>query len=143
MALPRERDAAFRSRLAFNRKSTVAPALSTAPVQMTRRPSHSRRARPWPTGSDRTPPGTELPLQHSQARRTFERFDHIRQWQESRGLKREQVAEAIGVIHPTLSHIENGKSHIPKSGLSGLPTSYRCIKPPISSITPSSRSAPS
>lgn len=34
---------------------------------------------------------------------------HIRQWRDSRGLTREQLAEAIGVTHPTLSHIENGK----------------------------------
>ena len=34
---------------------------------------------------------------------------YIRQWRESRGLTREQLPEAIGVIHPTLSRIENGK----------------------------------
>jgi len=33
----------------------------------------------------------------------------IRQWRGSRGLTREQLAEAIGVTHPTLSHIEKGK----------------------------------
>ena len=34
---------------------------------------------------------------------------YIRQWRESRGLTLEQLAEAIGVTHPTLSRIENGK----------------------------------